>query len=86
MGYKIQFKSSAEKELAKLDKPIQRRIAGFIEELKTLDNPRVYGIAMQGNSRRWRYRIGDYRMIAEINDNTITIIIFKIGHRGEVYR
>lgn len=86
MGYNVAIKPSAVKELARLDKPAQRRIAGFIEELKVLDNPRVSGIAMQGSERRWRYRVGDYRLIAEINDNTITICIFKIGHRREVYR
>lgn len=86
MGYKVQIKASAKKELAKLDRQIQRRLMDFLCELETFDNPRISGIAMQGNSRAWRYRVGDYRMIAEINDNTIIIEIVRIGHRREVYR
>lgn len=86
MGYKITIKPSAAKELAGLDKKIGRRIAAFIDRLQTLDDPRDSGIAMQGAGHLWRYRVGDYRIIAAIEDRTITIDIIKIGHRGEVYR
>jgi mRNA interferase RelE/StbE len=86
LGYKISIKPSAVKELAGLDKSTQRRIAGFIDLLKSLDDPRVSGIAMQGAGRLWRYRVGDYRIIANIEDKTITIEIIKIGHRREVYK
>lgn len=86
MGYKISIKPSAVKELAGLDKSTQRRIAGFIDLLKSLDDPRVSGIAMQGAGRLWRYRVGDYRIIANIEDKIITIEIIKIGHRRKVYK
>jgi mRNA interferase RelE/StbE len=86
LGYKITIKPSAVKELAVLDKSTKWRIAGFIERLKTLDDPRVLGIAMQGAGRLWRYRVGDYRIIADIEDKTITIGIIKIGHRSGVYK
>lgn len=86
MGYKIIIKASARKELSRLDKSAQRRIAAFIDKLQSLDNPRKDGIAMQGQDRLWRYRIGDYRMIVEIDDKAITVIVFRIGHRREVYR
>lgn len=86
MGYKIVIKPSAAKELAGLDKSTKRRIAGFIDLLKTLENPRASGIAMQGAGRLWRYRVGNYRIIADIEDKTITIEIIKIGHRSGVYK
>ncbi len=86
MGYKITIKPSAAKELGALDKTIKRRIADFIDRLKTLDNPRISGIALQGAGRLWRYRVGDYRIIAEIEDKTITIEIIKIDHRSGVYK
>jgi mRNA interferase RelE/StbE len=86
LGYKIAIKPSAVKELAGLDNSTKRRIAGFIDRLKTLEDPRVSGIAMQGTGRLWRYRVGDYRIIADIEDKTITIEIIKIGHRSGVYK
>jgi mRNA interferase RelE/StbE len=86
LGYKVIIQSSAKKELGKLDKPIQKRLLQFLTELEKESDPRISGIAMQGIEKRWRYRVGDYRMIAEIEDQKITIHIFKIGHRREVYK
>jgi mRNA interferase RelE/StbE len=86
LGYKIEIKASAKKELARLDRQMQRRLLVFLSELGDVENPRISGIAMQGGERAWRYRVGDYRMIAEIDDDIITIYIIKIGHRREVYR
>lgn len=89
MGYKVELKPGAQKELARLDRLAQRRIAAFIDELSGAENPRQHGIAMQGAERLWRYRLGDYRLITEINDNIITtiiIIILKIAHWREAYR
>lgn len=86
MGYKITIKPSAVKELAALGKTARRRIAVFIDRLQTLDDPRDLGIAMQGVGHLWRYRVGDYRIIANIDDRTITIDVIKIGHRGGVYK
>lgn len=86
MGYKVLIKASAKKELAKLDRPIQSRIFKFLLELEDTDSPRHSGIALQGDFGLWRYRIGDYRLIAEIEDRVVTITVIKIGHRREVYR
>ncbi|MDD5058432.1 MAG: type II toxin-antitoxin system RelE/ParE family toxin [Sideroxydans sp.] len=86
MGYKVKIKESAKKELAKLDRQVQRRLIAFMLEIEASDNPRISGIAMQGNMRAWRYRVGDYRMIAEIQDSIITIEIIKVGHRRDIYR
>ena len=86
MAYKIIIPDTAKKQLAQLDKPIQRRIVQYLTELGESDNPRAYGIAMQGEAHLWRYRMGDYRIIANIEDKTITIAVLKIGHRRDVYR
>lgn len=86
MAYRIVLESVAAKTFDKLDKPIKNKIQLFIDTLAEVDNPRAKGIAMQGAGQLWRYRVGDYRLIANINDNIITITILKIGHRREVYR
>ena len=86
MAYKILFQSGVGRSFDKLDNAVKKRIQKFIDGLAELDNPRTAGIAMQGDGRLWRYRVGDYRVIADIDDKIITITIIKIGHRGKVYR
>ncbi len=89
MAWKVIVDDKALKVLQKLDKPIAARIINFIENrMITAENPRIFGAALQGSelSDFWKYRIGDYRIIASINDAEITISIVKIGNRKEVYR
>ncbi len=88
MGYSIVFEKLAKKELAKLDKSQQELIISWIDKnLKTTENPRVLGKALKGEkSGYWRYRVGDYRLIAKITDTEITIFIVRIGHRKNVYK
>lgn len=74
------------KDVARFDRPVQSRLKKFLEELAASDNPRLKGKAKQGGEGLWLYRVGDYRIEAEIHDKTITILVFLIGHRGEVYR
>ena len=57
------------------------------ERLATADNPRQWGRALQGERRGlWRYRVGDYRLICDIQDEKITILVLELGHRKDVYR
>lgn len=86
MAYKVIVPAAAKKQIAKLDRVVQKRIIQFLVALEGLDNPRSAGIAMQGEDALWRYRVGDYRIIASIEDRTITVTITKIGHRGGVYK
>lgn len=88
MAWTIKFESLALKELKKLDKPARNRIERFIDELACGENPRSKGIALQGERFRglWRYRVGDYRLICQIKDREVIILILDIGHRKEVYR
>lgn len=87
MTYKVVFSDSALKSLKKLDKYIQKFILAWIRKnLEGCENPRQHGKGLTSNrSGQWRYRIGDYRVIAEINDNTVTILVINIGHRRDIY-
>ena len=86
MAWKVEYKTGVLKDVARFDRTVQRRLKKFIEDLAASDDPRMKGKAKQGGEGLWLYRVGDYRIEAEIHDKTITIIVFLIGHRREVYR
>ena len=89
MAWQIEFDPSAVKELAKLDKPVARRIVQFLRErIAPLTDPRSLGEALRGDELGsfWKYRLGDYRVVAEIVDRRVVIIVVRIGLRREVYR
>ena len=89
MVWKIIFEDKALKVLKNLDKPIATRIIDFMENrISTSINPRSLGAALQGSELGdfWKYRVGDYRIIAQILDNEVIILVVKIGNRKEVYR
>ncbi len=85
--YKVRFSERAKKDLKKMDKHTAALILGWIRKnLEDCENPRAHGKALVGNmSGTWRYRVGDYRLLALIEDETITILILNIGHRREIY-
>lgn len=84
MAWKIEFAKSAAKTLGKLDKPVAKRIVKFLQE-RIADDPNAVGEALQGIlAPLWRYRVGDYRIICDIVDETVTVTIVKIGHRSDV--
>lgn len=83
---KIVFSPQAEKQFLKLDKPIQRQIQKFVLELQKLSNPRARGKVLVGNlAHLWRYRVGDYRLICDIQDEKILITVLRLGHRKVIY-
>ena len=89
MAWKIEFETIADKELRKIDPQIRRRILRFLfDRVAFLEDPRSVGDALVGAEfgEYWKYRIGDYRIIANIDDKKIIITIVKIGNRKEVYR
>mgnify|MGYP001297252296 FL=1 len=89
MRWKVIVDDNVFKTLQKLDKPVTARIIDFIENrLATAENPRVLGAVLQGAKlgEYWKYRVGDYRIIASIDDSQITITVVRIGNRKEVYR
>ena len=87
MTYRVEFTERAKKDLNKLDKYTASLILGWVRKnLEGCENPRLHGKGLVANrSGQWRYRIGDYRLIAEINDDKITILVLTIGHRRDVY-
>ena len=87
MKYKVIFSERAKKEIKKLDKQISALIVGWIiKNLDGCENPRRFGKALTGDkSGQWRYRIGNYRLICEIKDKEITILVLEVGHRKNVY-
>jgi len=88
LGYQVEFEKGARKTLKKLDKHQAVLIMGWIQKnLVNCTDPRQHGKGLTANrSCAWRYRIGDYRLIADINDNTVTILILEIGHRKDIYK
>lgn len=86
--FQIKFSEHAVKELRKLDKPIVRVIKNWvIKNLVDTTDPRMQGKALTGNVKGiWRYRVGDYRLFAEIHDEELIIFLFEIAHRREVYK
>ncbi|MBO4704854.1 MAG: type II toxin-antitoxin system RelE/ParE family toxin [Spirochaetaceae bacterium] len=83
----VVFAEKAKKEFLKLDKPVQRQIQTFIVKLQGMSDPRTSGKALVGNfSGMWRYRVGDYRLVCEIEDDRILVTVLHIAHRKEVYR
>ena len=84
----LKYEAKAVRQIKKMDPASRRLIKSWIEKnLLNTDNPRLHGKGLKGNlSNYWRYRVGDYRILAEINDSEIVIIIVEIGHRRDVYR
>jgi mRNA interferase RelE/StbE len=89
MASTIEFSPGAQKELKKLDSQTARRILKFVHDrIAPLDNARLIGEALTGPElgSYWKYRVGDWRIIAEIQDQALRVIVVRIGNRREVYR
>ena len=89
MAWQIEFDPDAARELRKLDRPVQIRIVGFLRQrVAVLDDPRQIGEALVGArlGNYWKYGVGDWRIICEVEDHRIVVRVLRIGHRGAVYR
>ena len=88
MVWTIEITRTAEKQIKKLDAQAQKSIVRFLRErLKSTENPRQWGKPLHGDKRGlWRYRVGDYRLICEIQDERITILVVEVAHRKDIYR
>ena len=88
MGWQVRFSENAVKELKKRDRQTARVIKNWVvKNLVDTDDPRACGKALSGNLKGvWRYRVGDYRLFADIRDNIITVFIFEVAHRSEIYK
>ena len=89
MAWRIDLTATAARLLGKLDKAEARRIMAFLRQrLATLDDPRSTGKALTGPQlgTYWRYRVGDYRILCDIQDGALCILVIEVGNRREVYR
>lgn len=89
MAWLIRIEEGAKKDIAKLDRPVAKRVISFLRErLEKLDDPRSIGEALKGKKfgEFWKYRVGDIRIIARIEDNHLLILVVRVGHRKNVYK
>ena len=89
MTWTIEYAQSSKKPMERLDPMVRRRIRQFLSErVATLDNPRQIGGPLEGAhfAGLWRYPVGDYRILVDIQDGKLVVLVVGIGHRGEVYR
>ena len=86
--WRIEITRTAEKQIQKLNRAAQESIIQFLRErVQTAENPRQLGKPLHGDKGGlWRYRVGDYRLICDIQDERITILVVRVGHRKDVYR
>lgn len=88
MVWTIEISNAAERALKKLDRQAVRRIGNFIDSrLNGTDNPRQIGKPLHGSLENyWSYRVGDYRILCDLQDNKLIVLVVEIGHRSDVYR
>lgn len=87
MAWTIDFDKKAKKEFTGLDKSAQKQIDKFLLKLMKSANPKQFGEALKGNMQSfWRFRVGDYRLICNIEDKALTIVVLRVKHRREVYK
>jgi mRNA interferase RelE/StbE len=88
MTWTVSVTQKTEKAIEKLDSQAKRKIQHFISELlPNFDNPRQTGKALQGDLKGlWRYRVGDYRLITQIKDHELIILVVELGHRKDIYK
>jgi mRNA interferase RelE/StbE len=86
MVYQIKFKDSAKKEFSKLEKNLQIRIYNFLEN-RVKNNPHLLKESLLGNKKGlWKYRVGDYRLVCQILDDELIVLVVGVGHRREIYK
>ena len=89
MAWTIELSTQAKKNLKQFDPQTTKRILAFLfERVSMLENPRSIGEALQGTTLGdcWKYRVGDYRIVAELKDSVLCIVVVRVGHRREVYK
>jgi mRNA interferase RelE/StbE len=88
MAWRVEVSEVAVRQLEKLDTQHARRMVKYLfERIARLEDPRSIGEALHGSKlgEFWKYRVGDYRIVARIEDNMLRVLVVKVGHRREVY-
>jgi mRNA interferase RelE/StbE len=89
LAWQIEFDPDALKDLRKLDRPVQVRLVAFLRDrLASLDDPRSIGEALSSTrlGTYWKYRVGDWRIVCDIQDQRLIVRVLRVGNRREVYR
>lgn len=89
MAWQIEVSTLGQRSVAQLDPQARKRILKFLQQrVATLENPRSIGEALKGSrlGELWKYRVGDYRIIADIQDKRVCILVVRIGNRRDVYK
>jgi len=89
LAWTVEFAADARKDLARLDKPVAKRITAFLRErVLSLADPRAIGEPLKGPrlGEFWKYRVGDYRIICRIEDGRLCVLVVAVVNRREVYR
>lgn len=86
--WRLIFSKRADKQLSKIDPGVRRVIlAWLLKNIDGCENPRLHGKSLTGNySSKWRYRVGDYRILCEICDSELVVLAIEIGHRRDIYK
>jgi mRNA interferase RelE/StbE len=89
MAWVIEISNQAKKSLKQLDPQAAKRVLNFLfERVAMLDDPRAIGEPLRGAKlgEYWKYRVGDYRIIAQLKDGVLQVVVMQIGHRKEIYK
>lgn len=87
MAWRVEIDKDVQRSMRKLDKQVAKSDHGEAEEVSQLEDPRSTGKALVGNmAGLWRYRVGDYRIICDIEDEVLVVLVVDVAHRREVYR
>jgi len=89
LAWTIEYGARAKTQLKRLDKSTARRLVEFLETRVSLSsNPRSFGASLKGSifGGCWKYRVGDYRIIVDIQDQKMTVLVLQAGHRREIYK
>jgi len=87
LAWQIEISETAKKQMAKIDHKAQRNIGRFLRErIAMSENPRDFGEPLRRDlTGLWKYRVGDYRIIAEIAEEKVLVLVLRVGHRRKVY-
>ena len=87
MAWTVEVSAYAEKQLRKLDRSVQKRLLDWLDDrIEGCKNPRHFGEPLRGDLVDfWRYRVGDYRIICEVQDDRLVVLALTVGHRREIY-
>jgi len=88
LAWTVEITDVAERQLQKLDRPVQKRILDWLDDrIEGCKNPRHFGEPLRGDRAGfWRYRVGDYRVLCDIQEEKIIVLVLAVGHRRDVYR